>query len=162
MITIPAPRIKPTSQEIMMAFVSLHIVASGYSRRSRRLAGVIASPTHDNTHPLSVETYEGRFNLAYSFPRLLFEVFFTSMRPTYRPPRKGLGASSTSSLIGLSDCSAMFPAAASHCASSRHPESRRSRCAADSTSSISKKVRTPIPRQYDPRARRSRADTASL
>jgi hypothetical protein len=57
-----------------MAFVSLHIVASGYSRRSRRLAGVIASPTHDNTHPLSVEAYEGRFNLAYSFPRLLFEV----------------------------------------------------------------------------------------
>jgi hypothetical protein len=34
--------------------------------------------------------------------------------------------------------------------------------AADSASSISKKVRTPIARQYDPRARRSRADTASL
>jgi hypothetical protein len=32
-----------------MAFVSLHVVACDYSRRSRRLAGVIASPAHHNT-----------------------------------------------------------------------------------------------------------------
>jgi hypothetical protein len=51
-------------------------------------------------------------------------------------PDRALGASSTSSLIGSSDRSTMFPAAASPCASSRHPETRRSRCAADSANSI--------------------------
>jgi hypothetical protein len=75
-------------------------------------------------------------------------IFFTSigLQPACRPPRKRLGASSPSLLIGWPDHSAMFPAAPSRCASSRHLESRRSRCAADSVSSTGNKVRYPMNR----------------
>jgi hypothetical protein len=60
------------------------------------------------------------------------------------PPRKGQRASSPSSLIGLPDHSGMFPAVRSHCASSRHPESRRSGCAADSGQLSARQLPCPV------------------
>jgi hypothetical protein len=72
--------------------------------------------------------------------------------------RKGQRASSPSSLIGLPDHSGIFPAARSHCASSRHPESRRSGCAADSGQLSARQ----LPCQFYPRAKRWSADTTRL